>query len=69
MSKHVPGVVVPDRILERMSTCKTKEDGVKVGMEIAHETCEAVKSHVQGIQMSAPLGNIQPVLAMMKALM
>ncbi len=69
MSKHVPGVVVPDRILERMSMCKTKEDGIKAGIEIAHETCEAVKRHVQGIQMSAPLGNIQSVLTMMKELM
>lgn len=69
MSKHVPGVVVPDRILERMSLCKTKEDGVKVGLEIAHEICEAVKGHVQGIQASAPLGNIQSLLTMMKGQM
>jgi homocysteine S-methyltransferase len=62
MRNEVPGVVVPDRLLERMSHCQTKEDGIAAGIEIAREICAAVADRVQGFQVSAPFGRVQIAL-------
>jgi homocysteine S-methyltransferase len=62
MNQHVPGVVVPAPILERMQGCTTKEDGVAMGIEISHEICERVSQYVDGFQVSAPLGRVQGAL-------
>lgn len=62
MSNHVPGVVVPAAILERMSKCSTKEDGIKVGIEIAREIRERIAGAVAGFQVSAPMGRVNIAL-------
>ncbi|MDX9982291.1 MAG: bifunctional homocysteine S-methyltransferase/methylenetetrahydrofolate reductase, partial [Lentisphaeria bacterium] len=62
MRNEVPGVVVPDRLLERMSRCQTKEDGIAAGIEIAREICAAVADRVHGFQVSAPFGRVQIAL-------
>jgi homocysteine S-methyltransferase len=62
MSSHVPGVVVPAAILERMSKCTTKEDGIKVGIEIAREIREQIADVVAGFQVSAPMGRVNIAL-------
>ncbi len=62
MNQHVPGVVVPDGVLERMRRCRTKADGVKTGIEIAREARERIADRVQGSQASAPLGKIDIAL-------
>ncbi len=59
LAKEVPGVEVPDAILERMSKAKTKEDGRKVGIEIAREICDAIVDRVAGYQVSAPFGLVE----------
>lgn len=63
MNNEVPGVVIPDDIMRRMQKVETPEDGKKVGVEIAAEMVETLGRHVQGIQMSAPFGNIKLALA------
>lgn len=62
MNNHVPGVVVPDAILERMSRCKTKEDGIEAGIEIAREIRTSLAGLVDGFQVSAPFGRIEVAL-------
>ncbi len=62
MNNEVPGVVVPASTLERMSRCTTKEDGHRVGIEIARETMAAIAPYVKGFQVSAPLGNVDIAL-------
>lgn len=62
MNQHVPGVVVPPEILGRMAKCATKAEGLRVGVEIARETCARIAGSVQGFQVSAPLGNIDAAL-------
>jgi homocysteine S-methyltransferase len=62
MNQHVQGVVVPEAVLERMRACRTKEDGLRVGVEIARETRDAVGDRVAGFQASAPLGKIEVAL-------
>jgi len=62
MNNEVPGVVVPESILQRMDRCRTKEDGRKMGIEIAREICDAVAPRVAGFQVSAPLGIVDIAL-------
>ncbi|MHC5173828.1 MAG: methylenetetrahydrofolate reductase [Planctomycetota bacterium] len=63
MANEVPGVVVPDALLRRMSKAKTREDGRKIGIEIAHEMIETLTPHVAGFAISAPFGNVKIALA------
>ena len=62
MKNEVPGVTVPDSVMERMSRCKTKEDGIMAGIEIAREICAAISDRVAGWQVSAPLGRLDIAL-------
>ena len=62
MNNHVPGVVVPKGILDRMSRCKTKQDGIDAGIEIAREIRQALVGRVAGFQVSAPFGRIDVAL-------
>jgi len=59
MRNEVPGVVVPDSILDRMRACQTREDGVRVGVEIAREMCARIADRVAGFQVSAPFGKVE----------
>lgn len=59
LKTEVPGVVVPDSVIERMSKAKTKEDGIKIGLEIAIEMKEKIAPFVQGYQVSAPFGRVE----------
>ncbi|MDO4571178.1 MAG: bifunctional homocysteine S-methyltransferase/methylenetetrahydrofolate reductase [Planctomycetia bacterium] len=61
MKTEVPGVVVPDSIMERMERHETKEAQLAEGILIAREAIEQIRSHVAGIQVSAPFGNIDIV--------
>ncbi len=63
MKNEVPGVTVPDAIMERMEAVESREDQQKVGIEIARESVERVRDRVAGIQVSAPFGNVQTALA------
>ncbi len=63
MANEVPGVVVPDELLERMSQAKTKQQGVAIGIEIAREMIEEISGYVQGFAVSAPFGNVRIALA------
>jgi homocysteine S-methyltransferase len=61
MNNEVPGAKVPDEILERMKQAKTKDDAFQEGIKIAKETYDYIKSEVNGIQLAAPLGQIEAV--------
>jgi len=63
MANEVPGVVVPEILLQRMSKAKTREDGRRIGIEIAQEMIAALSPHVAGFAVSAPFGNIRIALA------
>lgn len=65
MANEVPGVYVPKAILERMRKCSTTEDQRKEGLQIAHELISEIKRHVQGLQISAPLGQVELALALL----
>lgn len=58
LKNEVPGVEIPDKIIERMEKANTKEDALKIGIEIAHEIKQKIDSSVQGYQISAPFGKV-----------
>ena len=66
LANEVPGVEIPDSILERMSHAKTKEDGRKLGIEIAREICETISDRVAGYQVSAPFGIVELALKVLE---
>ncbi len=63
MANEVPGVVVPEKLLKRMSKAKTREQGRIIGIEIAREIIAEIKPYVQGFAISAPFGNVKIALA------
>jgi homocysteine S-methyltransferase len=63
MANEVPGVVVPDELLERMSKAKTLEEGRAIGIEIAREMIEKISDCINGFALSAPFGNVRVALA------
>jgi methionine synthase I (cobalamin-dependent)/5,10-methylenetetrahydrofolate reductase len=64
MNNEVPGVSVPDEVVERMrlASDKSKEHALHEGVTIARETLSAIRSHIAGVQVSAPLGRIDLAL-------
>ena len=70
MNNEVPGVSVPDDVMERMriASDKGKEFGLREGVAIARETLERVRGEVAGVQVSAPLGRVDLALQVFEGL-
>jgi methionine synthase / methylenetetrahydrofolate reductase(NADPH) len=66
MRNEVPGVVVPDAVMERMAAAEGREAQLAVGIEIARESVARVRDRVAGIQVSSPLGKIETALAVIE---
>jgi len=64
MNNEVPGVSVPDDVMERMRIAseKSKEHAMHEGVTIARETLSRVRERVAGVQVSAPLGRVDLAL-------
>ncbi len=69
LANEVPGVTVPDEVLERMrrASAKGKEEALAEGVRIAREMLIAVSERVQGAQVSAPLGRVPVALEVLQA--
>jgi homocysteine S-methyltransferase len=63
MRNEVPGVVVPDAVMDRMAAVESREGQLAVGIEIAREAVDRVRDRVAGVQASAPFGNIDAACA------
>ena len=68
MNNEVPGVHVPEEILERMRRAETKDQARLEGVAIAQEALQALLPHVQGAQISAPFGRYQTALEVAQAI-
>jgi methionine synthase I (cobalamin-dependent)/5,10-methylenetetrahydrofolate reductase len=66
MQNEVPGVEIPDSVMERMGSAESREDQLKMGVEIARESVERVRDRVAGIQVSAPFGKIDIALSVIE---
>lgn len=64
LANEVPGVVVPDAVIDRMRRAneQSKEHAVAEGIAIAREMLRAVRGTVQGAQVSAPFGKVELAL-------
>jgi homocysteine S-methyltransferase len=62
LANEVPGVVVPESVLERMHRITDKDAAREEGLAIARETLAEVRDLVQGVQVSAPFGRVQYAL-------
>ncbi|MGL6225493.1 MAG: bifunctional homocysteine S-methyltransferase/methylenetetrahydrofolate reductase [Thermoguttaceae bacterium] len=68
MRNEVPGVVVPDSVMQRMETASlgTKEEQWYTGIAIAREAIERIRKVIAGVQISAPFGRIDLSLAVLE---
>jgi methionine synthase I (cobalamin-dependent)/5,10-methylenetetrahydrofolate reductase len=70
MNNEVPGVNVPNDVMERMriASDKGKEFALREGVAIARETLARVRGQVAGVQVSAPLGRVDLALQVFEGL-
>ena len=69
LANEVPGVVVPDAVVERMRRASTlgKEQGIEEGIRIAQEMLSEALPAIQGVQVSAPFGKVPLALRVFEA--
>ena len=60
LANEVPGITVPEAVVERMrlAQARSKEHALAEGIAIAREMVAAVGPAIQGIQVSAPFGKV-----------
>jgi homocysteine S-methyltransferase len=70
LHNEVPGVRVTASIMERMRVAseKGKEAARDEGLKIARESLQEVRDSIQGVQVSAPFGNVRYALEVFSAL-
>ena len=68
MANEVPGVRVPDHVLERMRGAKDEHEAAAQGIAIARETLLAVRGSVSGVHIAAPGGHIDAALAVLEGI-
>jgi homocysteine S-methyltransferase len=68
LNNEVPGVSVPDSVLERMRKTPDGAAGLKEGVKIAQEMLMELRPYVQGVQVSAPFGKIPHALEVFEVL-
>ena len=66
MQNEVPGVEIPDSVMQRMEAAGSREEQLQAGIEIAWEAVRRVHDRIAGIQVSAPFGNINTALAVIE---
>jgi homocysteine S-methyltransferase len=64
LANEVPGVTVPETVLDRMrrANARSQDHAVAEGIAIAREMLDQVRAEVQGVQVSAPFGRVQLAL-------
>ena len=64
MKNEVPGVVVPDWIMNAMESAGDKEAQRREGIRIARKILDEIRPEINGVATSAPFGNVQTALAL-----
>jgi homocysteine S-methyltransferase len=70
LANEVPGVVVPEAVLERMrrASAEGKEQGTIEGTRVAQEMLRDALGMIQGVQVSAPFGRVPLALKVFEVL-
>ncbi len=66
LASEVPGVVVPDAVLQRMAKADRSGAAADEGVTLARETILALRGRVAGLQIAAPFNKVEPVIALMQ---
>ena len=67
MANEVPGVRVPDTVVDRMRRAEAAGRAAAEGIAIARETAAAIRPRVQGLQISTSAGAVESALSVMEA--
>ena len=62
MANEVPGVTVPEAIVERMRKTTSAESAAAEGVQVAREIATAIMSMAAGVQISTPSGRLDAAL-------
>jgi homocysteine S-methyltransferase len=62
MANEVPGVTVPDALVERMCRAANAEAAAAEGVQVAREIVKAIKGMAAGVQISTPSGRLDAAL-------
>jgi methionine synthase I (cobalamin-dependent)/5,10-methylenetetrahydrofolate reductase len=68
MANEVPGVQVPDSLLDRMRRAGGQEAATQEGIAIARQIASELRGAVQGVQVSTQSGDIDAALAVLDGL-
>jgi homocysteine S-methyltransferase len=68
MANEVPGIRVPDALMERMRRADGQTAAAAEGIQIAREISGGLRTMVQGVQVSTQSGNIEAALAVIDGL-
>jgi homocysteine S-methyltransferase len=66
LKNEVPGVEIPNWVLDRLAAESTREGQIAAGIAIAREAIERIAPRVAGIQVSAPFGRVELALAVLE---
>jgi homocysteine S-methyltransferase len=67
MANEVPGVRVPDAVVERMRRADAEGRAVDEGMAVAREISAAIRPMIQGVQISTPPRAVEMALGLIEA--
>ncbi|MBI3492610.1 MAG: bifunctional homocysteine S-methyltransferase/methylenetetrahydrofolate reductase [Acidobacteria bacterium] len=68
MANEVPGVRVPDGLLDRMRRADGADAAAREGIAIAREIAADLRGIVQGVQVSTPSGDVDAAMAVLDGL-
>src|SRR5499427_1958390 len=68
LANEVPGVRVPDALLDRMRSAEDRDGAAHEGIAIAREIAAELRTVVQGVQVSTQSGDIDAALAVLDGL-
>jgi len=68
MANEVPGIRVPDALLDRMRRAEGRDAATQEGIAIAREIAAALRGAVQGVQIATQSGDIEAALAVLDGL-
>jgi len=64
LQNEVPGVTIPEAVMERMQAAGCPENEKAAGMAVAREQIAEIQPFVRGFQLSTPFGRIKPAVAL-----
>jgi methionine synthase / methylenetetrahydrofolate reductase(NADPH) len=68
LANEVPGITIPADVLDRMrkASAAGKDAAVAEGVAIAREMLDALRGHVAGVQVAAPMGRVEVALQVLE---